>query len=106
MDVLWSAAGPMSAKEILVALPRDDLATTTVLTVLSRLERKEFVVRHRDGRAHTYEAAGTREEHIAGVMREVLGLAADPDAALVRFAGAVSPQEADVLRRALRRRDR
>jgi predicted transcriptional regulator len=66
------------------------------------LEKKGMVTRRRDDRAHTYAAAATREDHVAELMREALGTAGDRDAALARFVGAASPQEADVLRRALR----
>jgi predicted transcriptional regulator len=107
MEVLWEAATPLTAKAICDALERRawadrSLAVTTVLTVLSRLERKDMVTRRRDDRAHTYVAAATREDHVAELMREALGTAGDRDAALARFVGAATPQEADVLRRALR----
>ena len=102
MEVLWAAAGPMTAKAICDALDDRSLAVTTVLTVLSRLEKKSMLTRRRNERAHAYQAAATREDHVAELMREALGTAGDRDAALARFVGAASPQEADVLRRALR----
>jgi predicted transcriptional regulator len=102
MNALWAARGPMTAKAVGDALADKALAVTTVLTVLSRLERKGLVARRRDDRAHTYAPTATREEHVAGLMREALGAADDRDAALARFVGAVTPEEADVLRRALR----
>ena len=107
METLWSTPAPLTAKEIVEALgdrgqSGDELAVTTVLTVLSRLERKGVVERQRDGRAHTYRARSTREDHIAQLMREALGAAPDRDAALARFVSAASPEETDALRRALR----
>src|SRR5439155_19196716 len=63
MDVLWSANGSCTAREIVTALPDRDLAATTVLTVLSRLERKALVERDRDGRAHRYRPVASQEEH-------------------------------------------
>jgi predicted transcriptional regulator len=77
------------------------LAYTTVLTVLDRLERKRLVRRLREGRAHRYAPIATREAYAAKLMLEALGRASDRDAALVRFVDAVSPEEAEVLRRAL-----
>src|SRR5262245_7365015 len=77
------------------------LAYTTVLTVLERLERKGLVRRHRQARAHRYAPIATREAYAAELMLDALGRASDRDAALVRFVDAVSPQEAEVLRRAL-----
>jgi len=102
MDVLWSAAAPLTARAVAVALPDRELAQTTVLTVLSRLEKKGVVRRNRDGRAHTYAAVATREDHVADLMREVLGTAPDKTAALVRFVGSASPEEAAALHAALR----
>lgn len=102
MEVLWAAARPQTAKEIGEALGDRSLAVTTILTVLSRLEAKSLVRRHRDGRAHTYAAVATREDHIADLMREALGVGGDRDAALTRFVRGVSPDEAETLRRALR----
>jgi predicted transcriptional regulator len=90
----------MAAKAIGAAVGADH-AVTTVLTVLSRLERKGVVTRERNGRAHAYRAAASREDHVAELMREALGSAADTDAALARFVSAASPAEAAALRRAL-----
>jgi predicted transcriptional regulator len=106
MTVLWAAAGPLTAKVIGERLQSRDLAATTILTVLSRLERKGMVRRRRDERAHTYEAAESREAHVAELMRDALGTAGDRDAALVRFVGGASDDEIDALRRALRARRR
>src|SRR5262245_9129533 len=105
MTVLWSA-GPQTAKAVCDALGDRGLAVTTVLTVLSRLERKGLVRRSRDDRAHTYAAVAGREEHVAELMREALGTADDRDGALVRFVGTASDEEVDALRRALRSRRR
>lgn len=101
IDVLWDARGPLTARAVSDALPGRDLAVTTVLTVLARLEAKGLVRRMRDGRAHTYEAVADREEHTATLMRQVLDTAGDRDDALARFVGAVSAEDAEALRRAL-----
>jgi BlaI family transcriptional regulator, penicillinase repressor len=77
------------------------LAYTTVLTVLDRLERKGLVRRLRLSRAHRYAPIATREAYAAELMLDALGRASDRDAALMRFVDAVSPEEAEVLRRAL-----
>jgi predicted transcriptional regulator len=105
MNVLWEAAEPVTARQIAAALPERDLAQTTVLTVLSRLEAKRMVTRRRDGRAHTYVAVASREDHVAGLMHEVLGTAGDDAdnraAALARFADQVSAEDAAALQAAL-----
>ncbi|MEV6524082.1 BlaI/MecI/CopY family transcriptional regulator [Longispora sp. NPDC051575] len=102
MEVLWSAGAPCTARDILDALPDRGLAATTVLTVLSRLERKQLVGRDRDGRAHRYRPVAGREDHIAALMREALDGAADRGAALARFADQVDDADVEALELALR----
>ena len=106
MEQLWMSDTPLTANEV-----RDRLAevgdashgpaTTTVLTVLSRLERKGFVARARDARPHRYHALLSRADHTAELMHEVLSSSSDRDAALARFVGTVSAGEANTLRRLL-----
>ncbi|TFC11061.1 transcriptional regulator [Cryobacterium algoritolerans] len=103
MNVLWDSSQALPAKELrdrllTPAASRKPLATTTVLTVLSRLETKGFVTRDRGNRPHLYRAVTTRAEHTAELMHEVLGSAPDRQAALARFIGNVTPQEAESLR--------
>lgn len=97
MDALW-AGGPATARQLQQALADRDLATTTVLTVLVRLERKGLVTRTRDGRAHRYQATATREDHIADLMRDALDAAPDRGAVLSRFLGGMPDDERDALR--------
>lgn len=54
MKVLW-ARGPSTVAEVREALD-DDLAHTTVLTMLKVMEGKGFVSRRAQGRAHQYAA--------------------------------------------------
>lgn len=100
MDVLWQDGGTLTAYELLDRLPGEGrkLAATTVLTVLSRLEKKGFVARERGSRPHGYRAQHSREEHMAELMHEVLGRADDRVAVLERFVGQVSAAEAQALR--------
>ena len=97
MDRLWSADGTLTAREVQDALD-SDLATTTVLTVLGRLERKGLVTRERDGRAHRYRAVSSREDHVAELMRDALDGAPDRGAVLARFLGSIPPDERARLR--------
>ncbi len=101
VDILWDASEPLTARIVADRLAGRNLAVTTVLTVLSRLEAKGVVRRVRDGRAHTYAPVASREEHTAKLMRQVLDSAGDRDDALARFVGAVSPADVEALRRAL-----
>lgn len=98
MDALWAAPEPMTAREVQDALAERDLATTTVLTVLGRLERKGLLARAKDGRAHRYRPRASREDHIAELMRDVLDAAPDRGAALASFLGSVPPDDRSTLR--------
>ncbi|WP_427017219.1 BlaI/MecI/CopY family transcriptional regulator [Pseudarthrobacter sp. P1] len=113
MDLLWEHPEAITANELrdLLSLrpaasnsranDTKSLAVTTVLTVLSRLEKKGLVERERDTRPHRYRAVTSRAEHTAELMLEVLGSAPDREAVLARFIGTVSDGEAETLRKLL-----
>ena len=101
MELLWATDDTLSAYDLQDALADRKLAPTTILTVLSRLEKKGFVARERASRPHRYSAAATRETHMADLMHEVLGTASDRTAVLERFVGQVSAEEAATLRKLL-----
>jgi predicted transcriptional regulator len=98
METLWSAAAPVTARDVQDALAARELATTTVLTVLGRLERKGLVTRTREGRAHRYRAVASREDHVAELMRDALDATPNRGAALARFLGTIPPDERAALR--------
>jgi predicted transcriptional regulator len=105
MDVLWDADEvALTAYDVQEHLEREkdrQLAATTLLTVLSRLEKKGFVASDRSARPHRYQATASRVDHVAELMHEVLGDAGDRSAVLARFLGGVTPEDAEVLRRLL-----
>lgn len=109
MDILWESSGSLSANELRDRLvdpstsagSKRPLATTTILTVLSRLEIKGFVSRDRSNRPHVYTYATSRADHTAELMHQVLGTVPDRAAVLARFIGDVSPQEAETMRQLL-----
>ncbi|UJP10870.1 BlaI/MecI/CopY family transcriptional regulator [Microbacterium sp. KUDC0406] len=104
MDAIWdSAADSVTAYDVQDILQTQgrSLAATTLLTVLSRLEKKGFVVSDRSARPHRYRAVASRAEHTAELMHEVLVGAGDRSAVLARFVGGVSDEDAAVLRRLL-----
>ncbi|MFC5502129.1 BlaI/MecI/CopY family transcriptional regulator [Lysinimonas soli] len=105
MELLWAETRPQTAYELrdrLAAASGDrELAATTVLTVLSRLEKKAFVRADRGSRPHRYTAVASRADHIAELMHEALGDAGDRRAVLERFVGGVSSSDAAVLRQLL-----
>ncbi|MCG2624190.1 BlaI/MecI/CopY family transcriptional regulator [Arthrobacter sp. I2-34] len=115
MELLWTQIDTATAEDAAITantlrdrLARSgnsadgkELAVTTVLTVLSRLEKKGLVRRERDIRPHRYRAVTSREEHTVELMHEVLGAAPDREAVLARFIGTVTEQEAETLRKLL-----
>lgn len=111
MDILWESAEASTANELRETLAEANpaagsgdgkgLAVTTILTVLSRLEKKGLVERERNIRPHRYRAITTKAEHTAELMHEVLGSVSDREAVLARFIGSVSVSEAETLRRLL-----
>jgi predicted transcriptional regulator len=114
MDLLWAGQEAATANTLRDLLAQDsaaadghaghqgkDLAVTTVLTVLSRLEKKGLVERERGTRPHRYQAVSSRADHTADLMHEALGSAPDREAVLARFIGSVSESEAATLRKLL-----
>ena len=59
MSVLWEV-GPATVAEVRERIA-DDLAYTTVLTILRTLEQKGYVSHTEDGRAHRYKPLVKRE---------------------------------------------
>jgi len=101
MDLLWDAEQPLTAYDIKDAIEANrgrGLAATTVLTVLSRLEKKGLVDPDKSVRPHRYAAIGSRAEHQAELMHEVLVDSGDRSAVLARFVGGVSDEDAAFLR--------
>ncbi|MBP2386609.1 BlaI/MecI/CopY family transcriptional regulator [Paeniglutamicibacter kerguelensis] len=107
MDLLWDSTSPLTANELRdqLAAPGDvegkELAVTTVLTVLARLEKKGLVARERDIRPHRYTSVTSREDHTVALMNEALGTVMDREAVLARFIGGISAEEAQSLRQLL-----
>ncbi|MEP6658604.1 MAG: BlaI/MecI/CopY family transcriptional regulator [Acidimicrobiales bacterium] len=104
MDTLWDRGGWRTPGEVHELLPGgDDLAYSTVLTVLIRLWKKGRLERRRDGKAHAYRPVATREDYAAARMGEMLA-SADRRGALTRFVAELSASDRAQLRRALARK--
>lgn len=104
LEVLWSAARPMTPGEVHEVVAADrTLAYTTVMTILARLWEKGELTRSKQGRAYAYEPVAGREERIAQRMRAVLGAAEDHTLALNAFADALADEQRAALRNALGR---
>ncbi len=102
MDIVWQL-GEASVSDVTARLGRD-CHYNTVMTVMSRLVDKGFLVRHREGRAYIYRAAEDREAFLARVSRQVAeGLLRDfgrlAIAQFVDAADAIDPALLSELRR-------
>lgn len=73
MEVLWER-GSATVAEVREAL-EDEMAYTTVLTVLRRLEEKGYVTHQEEGRAHRYlpaiERLAARESALERLTRKL-----------------------------------
>jgi predicted transcriptional regulator len=69
MDVLWEH-GPSTVAEVRAKLA-DELAYTTVLTILRTLESKGYVGHEAEGRAHRYVAVIARDAARRSALRHL-----------------------------------
>lgn len=67
MEVLWDA-GPSTVAEVKERVT-DDLAYTTVLTILRTLENKGYVTHDPEGKAHRYSALIERNDAQRSALR-------------------------------------
>jgi len=67
MEVLWDY-GPSTVAEVKERVP-DDLAYTTVLTILRTLESKGYVTHDAEGKAHRYSAVIERVAARSSALR-------------------------------------
>jgi predicted transcriptional regulator len=80
----------------------DDLAYTTVMTILTRLWEKGLAEREQQGRSYAYRPAMSEAELTATRMREMLATASNRKAALSSFVDSLSKRDATALRAMLR----
>lgn len=105
MDVVWSRSEPASVRDVLDGLHADPpLAYTTVMTVLNNLHRKAVLRRRMDNRAYLYEPVDSREAYGAKLMEAAWNRGGDRTATLMRFLDQLPAEDAELLRRLLRRR--
>jgi predicted transcriptional regulator len=69
MQVLWEH-GPSTVAEVQARL-KDELAYTTVLTILQKLEKKGFVSHEDEGRAHRFRADIARDKAQRSAVRDL-----------------------------------
>jgi predicted transcriptional regulator len=94
---LREAPGPVTAGWVRERLG-GDLAYTTVMTILTRLQAKLAVTRERAGRAFEWRVASDEAGLAVLRMRKVLDGEADRAAVLAGFVTTLSPDEERLLR--------
>jgi predicted transcriptional regulator len=101
MRAAWDHPDEYLPVREMLELLDDELAYTTVMTVMNRLFEKGLLHRRRQGRAWCYRPTSSREAHVATAMTQVLDTAEDRTAALLHFLADLDPGEAAALRRLL-----
>lgn len=106
MRRVWSAAVPVTVREVVEFLQRDrSIAYTTVMTVMDNLHRKGLLARVLEGRAYRYRPVQTREQYNAELMSEVLAASCDRSATLMHFLERMPAEDVAGLRAALANAD-
>ena len=105
MQILWDQEGPVGRAEVERTANEDHpQATTTILTLLSRLVDKGFVAAEKDGRSNLYRPLVSRRDYLAQESRGVLDRLFGGSLASFAVAlsdGGVRPEELEELRRLL-----
>ncbi|GAA4909452.1 BlaI/MecI/CopY family transcriptional regulator [Streptomyces coeruleoprunus] len=97
LAALRRAPGPVNAGWVRERLG-GGLAYTTVITILTRLYAKGVVGRERSGRSFVWAPVADEAGLAALRMRRVLEAEVDREAVLARFAAALTPGDARLLR--------
>src|SRR3954469_6675497 len=100
LTVLWSAGEPLSPTDVQARL-EDDLAYTTVVTILSRLHDKGVAAREKQGRSFRYHAVEDEPGLAARRMTKVLDNEPDRRSVLARFVSNLSTSDERELRKLL-----
>ena len=104
MESLWDAESSLTSQQILEQANKagEELALTTILTVLSRLVDKGLVVRENgSGRSLNFIAAETRERHSANLMLKLLSGSENPALTFAQFTKSLTPKQLAALRETL-----
>jgi predicted transcriptional regulator len=92
MELLWAAGEPLGVRELAGLLPGPPRASTTLVTVLTRLMAKGLVERAGDGRRYIYRPAGDPDQLTARAIERLLEAAGDRRAVLAHLVnGAQDP---------------
>ncbi|WP_026413676.1 BlaI/MecI/CopY family transcriptional regulator [Actinomadura oligospora] len=97
MSVLQRAGRPLSTAEVQGLLP-DELAYSTVVTILTRMHDKGLLVRAKAGRAFQYAPVSDEPGLVARRMHQALEERPDRHMVLARFVDTLSDQDERLLR--------
>ncbi|WP_330334181.1 BlaI/MecI/CopY family transcriptional regulator [Streptomyces sp. NBC_00536] len=100
LAALWAARGPRSAAQVRDAIPQD-LARTTVATLLARLQEKGVIDRRPGGRGFLYFPVEDAHGLTARRMHRELDQDGDRGVVLARFVEGLSSDDEAELRRLL-----
>jgi predicted transcriptional regulator len=100
LAVLWNHPDGASPAAVRAELG-DELAYTTITTILTRLVRKDMAVRERRGQVYLYSPAISEADLAARRMRAALEQAGNHAAALARFVDELSAKDERMLRKLL-----
>jgi predicted transcriptional regulator len=97
LSALRESDGPATAGRVRERLG-EDLAYTTVITILTRLLDKGAVARERAGRSFVWTPVSDQAGLAARRMRKVLDAESDREAVLAGFVTGLGPDDARLLR--------
>jgi predicted transcriptional regulator len=100
LAALWAALEPMVPAEVQAAVG-DDLAYTTVMTILVRLHDKGVIERSKVGRAYAYRPVVAEADVVADQVRRLLDQGQDRAAVLQGLVDGLAPGDEHVLRELL-----
>jgi len=73
MEVVWSRGDPVTVRDVYEILRREnDIAYTTVMTILSNLHKKGLLKRTQDGQAYVYTATQSKAEFVQSKVATLL----------------------------------
>ena len=97
LAALWAAPGPLVPAEVQAALG-DELAYTTVMTILVRLHDKGVIERAKVGRAYAYRPVVAETDVVAEQVRRLLDRGQNRAAVLQGLVEGLEPGDEAVLR--------
>jgi predicted transcriptional regulator len=100
LAVLQASSQPLSAGDVRDSMTTD-LAYTTVVTILTRLQDKGVLHRHKRGRAFYYAPVADQPGLAARKMARMLDAEPDREAVLARFVSGLSDEDERLLRKML-----